>query len=102
AGASLPTTKATASAASAYHWIFTQGGATAVFGAADTDGLIPVKISMTSATDVLYLYQATEIQFPRNTNYLSAMCAIKCKNAVGEVKIQAVIRPLGNPTITVA
>ena len=102
AGASLPTTKATASAASAYHWIFTQGGATAVFGAADTDGLIPVKISMTSATDVLYLYQATEIQFPRNTNYLSAMCAIKCKNAVGEVKVQAVIRPLGNPTITVA
>lgn len=102
AGASLPTTKATASAASAYHWIFTQGGATAVFGAADADGLIPVKISMTSATDVLYLYQATEIQFPRNTNYLSAMCAIKCKNAVGEVKVQAVIRPLGNPTITVA
>ncbi|HHJ4428205.1 TPA: hypothetical protein ACQJXK_003958 [Klebsiella pneumoniae] len=101
AGTSLPTTKATASAASAYHWIFTQGGATAVFGAADADGLIPVKISMTSATDVLYLYQATEIQFPRNTNYLSAMCAIKCKNAVGEVKVQAVIRPLGNPTITV-
>ncbi|HCI6179528.1 TPA: hypothetical protein NPO38_005158 [Klebsiella quasipneumoniae subsp. quasipneumoniae] len=100
-GVSLPTTKATASAASAYHWTFTQGGATAVFGDADADGLIPVKISMTSPTDVLYLYQATEIQFPRNTNYLSAMCAIKCKNAVGEVKVQAALRPLGNPTITV-
>ena len=56
---------------------------------------------MTSTTDVLYLYQATEIQFPRNTNYLSAMCAIKCKNAVGEVKVQAALRPLSNPTITV-
>ncbi|MFW8971468.1 hypothetical protein [Klebsiella sp. R19] len=101
-GVSLPTTKATASAASAYHWTFTQGGATAVFGDADTDGLIPVKIRMTSTTDVLYLYQATEIQFPRNTNYLSAMCAIKCKNAVGEVKVQAALRPLSNPTITVS
>ncbi|HHL5068307.1 TPA: hypothetical protein ACQ8EK_003028 [Klebsiella quasipneumoniae] len=101
-GVSLPTTKATASAASAYHWTFTQGGATAVFGDADTDGLIPVKIRMTSTTDVLYLYQATEIQFPRNTNYLSAMCAIKCKNAVGEVKVQAALRPLSNPTIAVS
>ncbi|EPY4110366.1 hypothetical protein ACXDHR_003525 [Klebsiella pneumoniae] len=101
-GVSLPTTKATASAASAYHWTFTQGGATAVFGDADTDGLIPVKIRMTSTTDVLYLYQATEIQFPRNTNYLSAMCAIKCKNAVGEVKVQAALRPLSNPTIGVS
>ncbi|HGP0333498.1 TPA: hypothetical protein ACLE2I_002663, partial [Klebsiella quasipneumoniae] len=30
------------------------------------------------------------------------MCAIKCKNAVGEVKVQAALRPLSNPTITVS
>ena len=100
----FPTTVQGASLASAYHFVVAQGGATIAYGSAtnaDSDGLIPVAITMPSDTSVLYLYHAGYAQFPRNTAKLSCKCSVKCGSATGSINVQAVVRPLTYQTITV-
>lgn len=103
AGASLPTSISTATAESAYHWAYVQGGGSIVYGTtsdADSDGLVPIAITATATSDVAYLYCANYFQFPRNGMYVSAKCAVKCAAATDSVTVQAVLRPLTYPTIT--
>jgi hypothetical protein len=97
AGAALPTSVTAADAASAYHWVATTGSPTVVYGAAgdaDSDGYIPVKITATSTSDVVYLYCGNYVQFPRNGIYMYEKCSVKCGSATGDVNVQAALRPL--------
>lgn len=97
AGTTLPSSVSTANFESAYHWSMVTGGATVEFGAAadaDSDGLIPVKITATSTSDIVYLFCANYVQFPRNGVYMRCKGSVKCAAAVGSVNVQAVLRPL--------
>ena len=97
AGTTLPSSVSTANSESAYHWSMVTGGATVEFGAAadaDSDGLIPVKITAKSTSDIVYLFCANYVQFPRNGVYMRCKGSVKCAAAVGSVNVQAVLRPL--------
>lgn len=97
AGTTLPSSVSTANLESAYHWSMVTGGATVEFGAAadaDSDGLIPVKITAKSTSDIVYLFCANYVQFPRNGVYMRCKGSVKCAAAVGSVNVQAVLRPL--------
>ena len=103
-GDSLPTTKDTANAASAYFWALNSAGATTKYADAVTikgKSYVPIAITMANATDTVYLYNATEIKFPRQTVSLSVKASVKCADAVGNVNIRAIVRSLGFPNIAV-
>lgn len=102
-GAALPTSLATANTESANHWSFASGSATVVYGSssdADSDGLIPVKITLTAPTEEVFLYCANYVQFPRSGVYLSNKCSVKNAEATGAIIVQSVLRPLTYPNVT--
>lgn len=104
-GDSLPTTKDTANAASAYFWALSSAGATTKYADAVTikgKSYIPIAITLTNTNDTVYLYNATEIKFPRQTTSLSVKASVKCADAVGNVNIRAIVRSLGFPNISVS
>lgn len=102
-GNSLPTTKDTANAESAYFWALSSAGATVKYADPVTingKSYIPIAITMSNENNTVYLYNAAEIKFPRHVS-LSVKASVKCADAVGNVNIRAIVRSLGFPNLTV-
>ena len=107
AGVALPLNRADAVAnplRSAYHWITKTGGATVVYGSEgdrEDDQYTPIIITTTSESDVVQIFSAAYINFPRSTVKLSCMASVKVGSATtGNLKVTAVQRAVGQPTVT--
>jgi hypothetical protein len=82
-------------------WCIKTGSATCVYGGAgdaDSDGLIPVKITLTSASETVQLLHSLA-QYPaRNTQHAHGFCSIKAAAATGAVNVSAVARAISSVT----
>lgn len=104
-GVSLPTSKATADAASAYFFAIKPAGAQVVYGdpiLLDGVSHVPVNITLANSTDIAYLFLAKNIKFPRDTVKLSTKISVRCGDAVGNVTVRAANRALGNPNLAIS
>lgn len=96
--ANVPTTKGLSD-----FWCIKTGSATCVYGGvgdADSDGLIPVKITLTATTETVQLLYSLP-QYPaRNTQHAHGFCSIKAASATGAVNVSAVARSISSVTRT--
>lgn len=94
--ANVPTTRGLSD-----FWCIKTGSATCVYGGAgdaDADGLVPVKITLTSASENVQLLYSLA-QYPaRNTQHAHGFCSIKAASATGAVNVSAVARAIASVT----
>lgn len=94
--ANVPTTRGLSD-----FWCIKTGAATCVYGGAgdaDSDGLIPVKITLTSVSETVQLLYSLA-QYPaRNTQHVHGFCSIKAAAATGAVNVSAIARVIASVT----
>lgn len=96
AGANVPTGQSTGD----FHCIKT-GSAQCVYGSsadADSDGVIPIKITLTAPTESVQLLLSLPVYPDRASQYIHGFCSVKANNAVGAVNVTAIARAIKSVT----
>ncbi|HEL9839713.1 TPA: hypothetical protein U0R36_005752 [Klebsiella pneumoniae] len=98
-GENVPTTRATSD-----FWCIKSGGASCVYGGAadaDSDGVIPIKITLNSPTDTVQLLFSRQITPERGTQHIHGFCSIKAAAFAGALNVSAIARTIASVTRTV-
>ncbi|MEW8881810.1 hypothetical protein [Klebsiella pneumoniae] len=96
--ANVPTSKGTSD-----FWCIKSGSSSCVYGGsgdADGDGVIPVKITLTSPTESVQLLLSIPEYPPRGTQHVHGFCSIKAAGASGAVNVSAIARTIASVTRT--
>lgn len=96
AGANVPTGQATGD-----FYCIKSGSAQCVYGSsadADSDGLIPIKITLTASTESVQLYMSQPVYPDRATQYAHGYCSVKVGAATGAVNVSALARAIKSVT----
>lgn len=94
----IPTSRATGD-----FWCIKSGGASCVYGGAadaDSDGVIPVKITLTSPTDTVQLLFSRQITPERGTQHIHGFCSVKAASFAGALNVSAIARTIASVTRT--
>ncbi|HHF8701577.1 TPA: hypothetical protein ACPT0J_004789 [Klebsiella pneumoniae] len=84
-------------------WCIKSGGASCVFGGAadaDSDGVIPIKITLTSPTDTVQLLFSRQITPERGTQHIHGFCSVKAPAFAGALNVSAIARTVASVTRT--
>ncbi len=95
----VPTSRATGD-----FWCIKSGGASCVYGGAgdaDSDGVIPIKITLNSPTDTVQLLFSRQITPERGTQHIHGFCSIKAAAFAGALNVSAIARTIASVTRTV-
>lgn len=79
------------------------GSSTCVYGGAgdaDSDGVIPVKITLTSASESVQLLYSLPLYASRNTQHIHGYCSVKVGSSTGSVNVASVARSIKSVTRT--
>lgn len=85
-------------------WCIKSGGASCVYGGAgdaDSDGVIPIKITLNSPTDTVQLLFSRQITPERGTQHIHGFCSIKAAAFAGALNVSAIARTIASVTRTV-
>ncbi|HFD8273617.1 TPA: hypothetical protein ACF6GX_000193 [Raoultella ornithinolytica] len=85
-------------------WCIKSGGASCVYGGAgdaDSDGVIPIKITLNSPTDTVQLLFSRQITPERGTQHIHGFCSVKAAAFAGALKVSAIARTIASVTRTV-
>ncbi|HGT2879304.1 TPA: hypothetical protein ACM2WZ_001600 [Klebsiella variicola] len=85
-------------------WCIKSGGASCVYGGAgdaDSDGVIPIKITLNSPTDTVQLLFSRQITPERGTQHIHGFCSIKAAAFAGVLNVSAIARTIASVTRTV-
>ncbi|HHT5685783.1 TPA: hypothetical protein ACTZF9_005445 [Raoultella planticola] len=85
-------------------WCIKSGGASCVFGGAadaDSDGVIPIKVTLTSPTDTVQLLFSRQITPERGTQHIHGFCSVKAAAFAGALNVSAIARTIASVTRTV-
>ncbi|HCB0530429.1 TPA: hypothetical protein MYL55_001351 [Klebsiella variicola subsp. variicola] len=84
-------------------WCIKSGGASCVYGGAgdaDSDGVIPIKITLNSPTDTVQLLFSRQITPERGTQHIHGFCSIKAAAFAGALNVSAIARTVASVTRT--
>ncbi|WP_276175753.1 hypothetical protein [Klebsiella pneumoniae] len=70
-------------------------------GDADSDGVIPIKITLNSPTDTVQLLFSRQITPERGTQHIHGFCSIKAAAFAGALNVSAIARTIASVTRTV-
>ncbi|HHT7463860.1 TPA: hypothetical protein ACT1U1_000976 [Raoultella ornithinolytica] len=85
-------------------WCIKSGGASCVYGGAadaDSDGVIPIKITLNSPTDTVQLLFSRQITPERGTQHIHGFCSVKAAAFAGALNVSAIARTIASVTRTV-